>query len=252
MVKVFRNTAWLLLLILLVSSCVSQKRLRYFQDKTPSITQYPVDTTYDAIIQPNDILEIFVASISEEASRYFNFSTTANPDVNNFVVDHYGYVQLPLVGNVYVAGLNTRSARDTVIHSLEKYLIKPSVRVNIRNFRVTVLGEVFHPGVYPVANEKITLTEALAFAGDLTPFALREKIMVIRETNGKKSFDYVDITARDFVISPFYNLHTNDIVYVETSRRKEILTNNYVSLLTIVTTPIVAVILALRVSNLIK
>ena len=145
-----------------------------------------IDTTYNALISPNDILSIFVASVSEEASKFFNFTSSVdegNTLANGYVVDHFGNIQIPLVGNVHVGGLTTSQARDVVIQKLGKYLVNPTVKLNIRNFRVTILGEVTNPGVYPVLNEKITLTEALALAGDITPYGLRENIMIIRETN---------------------------------------------------------------------
>ena len=177
---------WYFLIPVLLVSCTPQKRLTYFQDKGENLTSIPIDTTYNALISPNDILSIFVASVSEEASKFFNFTSSVdegNTLANGYVVDHFGNIQIPLVGNVHVGGLTTSQARDVVIQKLGKYLVNPTVKLNIRNFRVTILGEVTNPGVYPVLNEKITLTEALALAGDITPYGLRENIMIIRETN---------------------------------------------------------------------
>ncbi len=214
----------------LFSSCLPQQRITYFQQKDATRDAYPVDTTYHAIIQTNDILTIYVASLSAETASYFNFSDKVddvNSLANGYIVDFQGNIQMPLVGNVHVANLTTRAARDTVIKRLEKYLVNPSVKLNIRNFRVTVLGEVLRPGVYPVQNEKLTITEALGLAGDLTQYGYRENVMVVRESNGRKEFGLVDLTSRELFISPYYNLHANDVVYVEPNKRKRFLVENW-------------------------
>src|SRR4051812_18324315 len=83
------------------ASCVPQKRLTYFQDKDTSNTKFLVDTAYIVTIQPNDVLTIIVASTSDDAARYFNFSQSPDLLANSYVVDHFGNIQLPLVGNVH-------------------------------------------------------------------------------------------------------------------------------------------------------
>ena len=243
---------WYLLLPVFLFSCTPQKRLTYFQNKDDKKDSIPIDTTYNALICPNDILSIYVASVSEEASKFFNFSTVpddGNSLVNGFVVDHYGNIQMPLVGNVHVGGLTTPVARDTVLSKLSKYLVNPTVKLNIRNFRVTILGEVARPGVYPVLNEKLTLTEALALAGDITTYGRRENIMVIREISDKKEFGTVDITSREFFSSPYYNLRTNDIVYVEAAKRKRIFTENFTRVLSWITVPVSSMYLIYRITQ---
>ncbi len=243
---------WYFLLPVIFISCTPQKRLTYFQDKGENMSQIPIDTSYDALIYPNDILSIYVASVSDEASKFFNFSTgpdDGNSLVNGFVVDHFGNIQMPLVGDVHVGGLTTSDARDTVKAKLSKYLINPTVKLNIRNFRVTILGEVSRPGVYPVLNEKITLTEALALAGDISNYGLRENIMIIRETNNKKEFGSVDITSRKFFSSAYYNLRTNDIVYVETARRKRVFTENFTRVFSWITVPVSTIYLIYRITE---
>ncbi len=243
---------WYFLIPIFLFSCTPQKRITYFQDKGENMTSIPIDTSYNALICPNDILSIYVASVSEEASKFFNFS--AGPDAGNalangYVVDHFGNIQMPLVGNVHVGGMTTSQARDQVIQKLSKYLVNPTVKLNIQNFRVTILGEVTNPGVYPVLNEKITLTEALALAGDITSYGLRENIMIIREVNDKKEFGSVDITSRKFFSSSFYNLRTNDIIYVEAAKRKKIFTENFARVLSWVTIPLSSAYLIYRIAQ---
>jgi polysaccharide biosynthesis/export protein len=224
--------------VLVFTACIPQKEIVYFQQR-PAIDTLvvPPDTTFKALIHSNDILTIYVASLSTEASKYFNF--TEKPDdqnsmANGYLVDANGDIQLPLVGNVRVVGLTSSQARDTIEHRLQKYLITPSVKLNIRNFRVTVIGEVTHPGIVSVQNERITLPEAIALAGDLTVYASRINVMIVRETNGKREYGFVDLTSRELFTSPYYHLHSDDVIYVEPTHYKRFLAQNYYRVLPVI------------------
>jgi polysaccharide export outer membrane protein len=233
------KTPWQFLLMfscivfaLLFSSCLSQKEFTYFQPKDSLQVAVMIDTGYKPVIHKYDMLSIYVSSISEEATKFFNFSAEGKADENTsannqYVVDEKGNIQLPLTGAVPVEGLTPIEATEVVKQRLDKYLINPAVKLNISNFHVTVLGEVNKPGVYTVPNERITLTEALGMAGDLTLYGLRNNITVVREVNGKKEFAVVDITTRDFFASPYYHLQGNDIVYVEARTQKKFTVQNW-------------------------
>lgn len=216
-------------LSLLISACTPYREILLFQPSETDSLSKVVDTTYRPVIQPNDILDVFVMSTSPEASRYFNYSTEVgqNSSLSGYLVDKKGEIDLPIVGAVRVAGLNSSDARDTVAHRLAKYLIAPSVKLTIRNFRVTILGEVMRPGVYAVPNEKMTLPEALALAGDLTVFSERNDITVIRDSAGYKSYAEVSLNDRTLFTSGYYNLHANDILYVKPTKKKRYLGENF-------------------------
>ncbi len=242
--------AALLLLAVGLFSCGSLKPVIYFQANESQDTVMTFkDTGYVALIQPNDILNIFVASISAEASQYFNYSDNPNDDnsmASGYLVDSYGDIQMPLVGVVRLAGLSSAAARDTITKRLEKYIINPSVKLSIRNYRVTVIGEVAHPGVFSVPNERITLPEALALAGDLTIYSNRENIKIVREFKGHKEFAVVDLTSRDLFKSPYYYLHCNDIIYVEPTKKKLFLTQTYYRVLPVIFGGIATVLIVLQ------
>jgi polysaccharide export outer membrane protein len=235
--------------------CLSQKKVTYFQQKTDTTQAVPYDTLFITVIHPNDIVNVFVTSINAEASRYFNFADRPDnaavnlpgtPGANGYIVDAYGYVQLPLVGSVLVGGLTSKEARDSITKKLEKYIQTPSVKLNIQNFRVTILGEVARPGVYYVSSEKMEVTSALAMAGDLTIFAKRENVSIIREENGKKTFGTIDLTSRDLFHSPYYNLHSNDIVYVEPLKSKKFQAQNWYRVMPFVLSSISVAIVLIR------
>ena len=114
---------------------------------------------------------------------------------NTYLVNASGNIEMPLIGPVKVAGSTSQVAKY-LIKNKREVSIDPSVRVRIKNFKVTVLGEV--PGIYTIPNEKVTLIEALGLAGDLTIFGKRTNVLLIREGDGKREFKRIDLTSRQF------------------------------------------------------
>jgi polysaccharide export outer membrane protein len=236
-----------------IFACVSPKQIVNFRedkDEDAAFASAISDSHYVAIIQPFDLLNIYVSSASSEASSYFNFSERPedqNSLANSYLVDVRGYIRLPLVGDIAVAGLTSIQARDTVTQKLKKYLINPSVKLTIRNFRVTVLGEVTRPGVVTVQNERITLTEALAMCGDLTVYSRRDNVLIIREEDGGKSYGQVDLNSRELFTSEYYYLHANDIIYIEPLKTKKAMAENWYRILPIIFSGISLMLAALAV-----
>lgn len=237
----------LIFLALSFASCRGTKDVTYFQEGRESSGNdrvvfpnfdkdaKPKIPTFEAIIQPNDILSIYVSSLSPEATAFFNETNT--PDQSNsafttrtsvgYMVDATGFIEMPLIGKVKVGGLTTKVARDTLTHRLEAFLQSPTVRIYYENFRVTILGEVARPGVFTVTNEKLSLTEALGMAGDLTVFGDRKRVTLIREENDEKKFVQIDLTSRDLFQSPYYYLHSNDVLYIEPVKARVAQADNF-------------------------
>ena len=82
------------------------------------------------------------------------------------------------------------------------------------NFRISVLGEVARPGTFTVLEERISLPQALGLAGDLTINGDRSHLLLIRNENGKKINELIDLTKSEILESPFYFLRQNDVIYV--------------------------------------
>jgi polysaccharide export outer membrane protein len=221
-------------------SCIDSRKIVSFQaDPATDSAVFAAwrDTPYVPIIQPGDILSIFVTSSSPEVAKYFNFSERPEDQssmANSYIVDASGAVRLPLVGFIEVAGLTTLSAHDTLTRRLEKYLLSPTIKLNIRNFRVTVMGEVMHPGMVTTNNESISLPEAIALAGDLTVYSRRDNIMVIRQERGKKEFGTVNLESREVFASPYYHLHSGDIVYVQPLKTKKAMAETWYRIIPVI------------------
>jgi polysaccharide export outer membrane protein len=137
-----------------------------------------------------------------------------------YLVDAQGNIEFPVLGRLKVAGMTRTEVMQMLYSKIATYIKNPIVNLRIANFKISVQGEVTAPGSYPVNSERITLVEALSMAGDLTIYGKRNNILIIRETNGVKTFNRVDITKPDFLNSPFYYLSQNDVVYVEPNKSR--------------------------------
>jgi polysaccharide export outer membrane protein len=249
----------LFLSFITITSCVSRKQIAYFQKGPNQSDTIAVAKAYIPKIQSGDILDIKIGSLSAAASSFFNPYSAAPgvPDnassgaVNGisaatptglstgsvqtaptgYLVDSAGMIEMPIIGAVKVAGSSTSEVRDALKPILAKYLKEPTVSVRFLNYKISVMGEVARPSVYVIPNERVTLPEALSMAGDLTIFAKRENILVIRDENGKKEFGRVNLTSRDVYSSPYYYLHANDVVYVEPGKGRVAQTDKVYQLL---------------------
>jgi polysaccharide biosynthesis/export protein len=222
---------YLSFLLILISSCSSYKNVPYFQDLNHNqITQDQINNYSPLLIQPADILGINVNSRNPESSAIFNYNLNhvnggsidnagENP-ITGYLVDEKGDIQLPLLGNLKVAGLTTSQLNAKLDEMLLTYYKDPVVNVRLINFKVSIFGDVLRPNVYNLQNERTTVTEALSLAGDLNITAKRTNIILIREQNGKRSYIPIDLTSKKLFDSPYYYLRNNDEIYVQADRVK--------------------------------
>jgi polysaccharide export outer membrane protein len=232
MFKLQRNIWIYVLLISIMCSCVSTKDATYFNNLKDSEIAVQVQDL-EPVIQKNDLLSISVNSLNVEASKIFNSpnatvveasrtETSATSQAAGYLVNQEGFIQFPILGKIQAAGVSKKQLRDKITQSIkEKQLLRdPIVDVRYLNYKVTVLGEVGRPSVINVPNEKITLLEALGLAGDLTIYAKRNNVMVLREEDGKRIIKRLNLNSNELITSPYYYLKSNDIVYVEPNKAK--------------------------------
>jgi len=251
----FRPAVLLLLLsfvLIFTESCITRKDISYFQDISDSASVQKITREFEAVIQAGDILSVHVTSLSQEASSFFNVvgETTDQQVANTYLVNALGEIEMPLIGAIKVGGSTSEIAKSNIKNKLQKYLVDPTVNLRIRNFKVTVLGEVDQPGVYTIPNEKITLIEALGLAGDMTIFARRINVLVIREESGERKFVKLDLTSKDLFESDYYYLHSNDILYVEPGKGKFASADAWYKILPIIFSGLTALGLFLTRSNI--
>ncbi|KUJ61705.1 sugar transporter [Flavobacteriaceae bacterium CRH] len=229
--SVFIKTTCLLSFIFLLFSCASRKKIVYYQNIDAMTTEQNANS-YEVKIQPDDLLMIIVSAEDPEIAIPFNLSTISTQSDSNlqsasgqrtiqsYLVDRNGNIEFPVVGKIQIGGLTRTEALQSLKDKIRVYIKNPIINMRIMNFKISMQGEVNIPGTYSVSSERVTLIESLSMAKDLTIYGKRDNILVIREINGVKSYNRVDITKADFINSPFYYLAQNDVVYVEPNRTK--------------------------------
>ncbi|RDV10670.1 polysaccharide export protein [Pontibacter diazotrophicus] len=216
---------------LVLSGCTNTKEAIYFNSVNNSEFTSDVQDL-EPVINSNDLLSISVSSLNPEASQIFNThyistlqqSTATNSllQTSGYLVDQEGYILFPHLGNIKAAGLTKKALKNSITAELtnKKLLLEPHVDIRYLNYKVSVLGEVAHPSVLTIPNEKVTLLEALGLAGDLTIYANRNRVLLIREEGGKKKLTRINLTTDELFTSPHYYLKSNDIIYVEPNKTK--------------------------------
>jgi polysaccharide export outer membrane protein len=208
-------------------SCIPAKNLKYFSNlPDSSVVHLPEIEKPQAVIMPDDILEIKIAGANETTTALLNtYSTTPNSAASSsggsgYLVDNNGDVEFPIIGKVRAAGLTKEEFKDRLKEKVAKYLKDPLVSVRFTNFRFTVLGEVKVPGSFLVPNEKVTVLEALGHSGDMTNYSRRTNVRVIRDSSGVREIGTLDFTNKNVFTSRYYYLQRNDVVYVEAEKSK--------------------------------
>lgn len=239
MIKIF---VYCILLSFFFTSCTSTKDLAYFQDVSRNTVTVEDAQAYTPVtIEPLDVLDVKISSLNPDASAVYNRGVVSNNATtitgnteqvgtpNGYLVDKNGFIQIPNLGNIKAAGLTIPEFKKSLTDLLTKYLKEPYVTANIINFKITVLGDVGHPGIIRVQNERISLTDAISLSGDLTNTAVRNNVLIIRELNGKREFIPIDMTSKNIFNSPYFYLKNNDILYVTPGKYKSTLATDNAS-----------------------
>lgn len=220
--------------LLLTTGCTSYKKSLYLQNEQV-LNQLTQGQLYDFRIMPKDELTITVSTSDPEASAPFyrklgqskeggSSSSMGMQDAKllTYLVDNDGNIDFPVLGMVKVMGMTTRECEAHFRELLKPYLKEvPNVTVRSSNYKFSVLGDVNAPGTYQVDDEKVTVFEALAQAGDLTLTSVRNDIQLLREDSvGRRQVHHLDLTQADVATSPFFYIQQNDVIYVKPSKAK--------------------------------
>ncbi len=192
------------------------------------VKSYESSKLYEPILQQDDLLSIIISAENPEITVPFNLpQIQGNYEINNnqngiktYLIDNQGFIEFPVIGKIKLAGLTRTEANKKLVQNISEYIKNPGVNLRILNYKVSVIGEVAKPGSFTIPNERVTILEALSLAGDMTIYGIRKNILIIREIEGKKTYNRVDITSSDFLNSPFYYLAQNDVVFVEPNKSK--------------------------------
>lgn len=216
-----------LLLFILLQSCASRKTVAYLQDINNN-SNSQTEANYEPVLKNDDLLSIIVSANDPEITYMFNipqiqgsYKVNENQDgIKTYLIDTKGEIEFPVIGKVQLAGLTRTQAVEKLTEKIKPYITNPTINLRILNYKISVLGEVNKAGSYSINSERITLLEAIANAGDLTIYGRRDNILIIREKDGKKTYNRIDITKSDFINSDFYYLTQNDVVIVEPNKTR--------------------------------
>ncbi|MCX6231896.1 MAG: polysaccharide biosynthesis/export family protein [Bacteroidetes bacterium] len=225
-----KNLSFIVIISIMIifSSCTSQKKLIYLQEKANNLNNEYANKGLDYRLRPNDMLFVKVSSINPDKSDFFNTETNASNSyqfqnelgiyLNSFTISDSGTVNFPLVGNVYVKNLTVSDAQKEIQKTISKFIKDASVTVKLANYRVSILGDVKMPGVYYFYQDKVNILEAIAKAGDLTVYGNRARVMLIRKTEKGDKVSLINLTDRDLLLKEEYHILPNDIIYIEPNK----------------------------------
>ncbi len=210
------------ILFCFLTSCYTKKDVVYFQNAKNFETIVDTDT-FKAKLKIGDILGINISTKNLEVTRPYNLVESTGSQggqLIDYLVDSEGNIDYPVLGKIKLLGLTVEEAKQLLKKKFEEgdLLKNPVVIIRIKNYRVTMMGWVNSPGVYPISGERISILEAITMAGDLQINGKRKDVLVIRDFNGTKTYTEIDLTSKEVFNSPVYYLTQNDIVYVKPNK----------------------------------
>lgn len=232
--KQLMNYCFVIVTILFMCSCSHYKDVPYFQNAS-EFDGSQGKQLYDMTIKPKDQLTIFVTSTPPDAAEPFSVNRPTAIDITTiknggipmnyyggssyYLIENDSTIEFPLVGKIKLVGKTIEQANQTIKELISPYFSKEvSYQVNtyIRNYDISVLGEVKTPNTFNIARNKCTVLEALAMAGDMTIYGKRDNVKILRELpDGTYEVHELDMRDANILNSPYYYLQQRDIVYVE-------------------------------------
>lgn len=260
--KMIRYFLWSLILIVTLSSCRLNKELIYMQGIEEAGTEvFKAPQQLEYKVQKSDVLYIKLNGMDDEVVGMFNPSAGASQSYERFdqasmyfsgyMVSDSGFITLPVVGEVYVENMTTRTIEELLLSKTAAYVKDASIVVKLANFKLTVLGEVNQPGMYYLYQNKANLLDVLSLAGDLTDYGNRKTILIIRPTETGSETFRLDLTDKNTLISEHFYLKPNDIVYVEPlpSKGIRLVITDYGSILTAISSTLTAIALIITLTR---
>jgi polysaccharide export outer membrane protein len=228
-----------LLFLLSMSSCKTNDELIYLKNLQQNDVMMSQPFSTDSYhLRPGDNLFIQVTSPNTEVNQLFNpaiqgnnsgtsqqFGSPSSQYLNGYLIDQDGFIELPVFGQLTVAGKTVREVKNLVVSKVDEYFKEASVIVRLLNFKVTIIGEVNQPGILYPYNNTYTLLEAISQAGGTTDYSSLKKAVIIRETPAGIINMEVDLTDKSFLTSNAYYLQPNDVVYVSPDKNKNLKIN---------------------------
>jgi len=232
----------ILSIVLIFSSCRNSQDLVYMNNlQHNEYLPAANDTLTRYILQPGDILYVSIKSMSAEVNAMLNpeesmerqqsslssqkYTTPQGAYLYGYEISEAGQINLPILGNIAIAGHTQLEAQQIIQQQADQYLKEAVVKAKLLNYKVTVMGEVNHPGVYYNYSNNFTLPEAIALANGNTNFANIKKVLVIRANPEGNKAIRLDLTDKASWASEAFYMKPNDYVFVEPATNKNLQLN---------------------------
>jgi len=239
--KLFSKNQFVFLLIItsMITSCGAYKKIVYVQGagQTINFQGTVMDSIPAPILKIGDLLVITVNSTSPEIALPFNLplvpslQSMSNYDqsnssatggsgggLQNYLIDTQGNITFPVIGTIHAVGMTKNQLSEYIKQQIYPRYMKeePIISIRYANYKVSVLGEVAHPDVFYINNEKINIFETLALAGDMTIYGQRKNVLLIRESaKGERKTYRLNLTDPNIINSPYFYLQQNDVLYIQ-------------------------------------
>ncbi|MBT5274176.1 MAG: hypothetical protein HOL74_05050 [Flavobacteriales bacterium] len=242
---------YILLFLFTFSSCITNRDLEYIRSSKE--IKNAKANKHDYRLQMGDLISIQINTTTEQQHDFFNKENLANsqlmmqnPYLYGYIIKEDGNLDLPSFGKVRAEGFTLQELENVIRKIAESYFESPIVKLNIINFKISILGEVNNPGTFKIIDPEVNILYALSLSGDMTQFGNRRKVKVIRNENELNRVFYVDLTKKGVLNNADFMLQPHDIIYVSPLRKKFYAFNNISN---IVSMSLSAVTLFLLINN---
>lgn len=217
-----------LFVTLILSSCVTQKKIEYLQQKGSAPKDYTNSYIPDYHLQVNDEVVVQISSFDDMSANLFSSGnsqglSSINPYGASLMsrgIDKDGYLELPVIGKIFAKDKTISELINIIKESLANILNQPIVSIKLVNKNVTVLGEVKSPGHYPYTTDKLSIFQALGMAGDIGEYGNHKSVILIRNENEVNKRIELNLLDARLLSSEYYYVNPGDVIYVKPYRSK--------------------------------
>jgi len=213
--------------LLLTTGCIPLKETMYMQGgKQPEAKDTLLSITDEYYLRPNDYLYISVSTADTKLSTFFNSGSQSSGGQTNskftyYLIDDKMNIDFPFVGQINLKDCNLKMAKAKIRIALLPYLNEANLIVKLANTQYTILGEVRKPGVLDMKKDQVTIFEAIADAGDLTTYAKRKEVVLLRKTKKGEQTHVLDLTNPSIINSEYYYIYPNDLIYIRPMKARQ-------------------------------
>lgn len=243
-----KGILFLLIAIFSLSSCYTRRDTNLLQERE-SLPQYEKADYESYKLQVNDELLIRVLTTNVSLRKMFPevaFTSISRASTHRIYED--GTADFPYLPKVHLKGKTIKEAEDILREKLREFSEDVEVKLALQTQIFCVIGEAGR-GYFPIYKDRMTIFQALALSRGIGDGAVFSKVKIIRTTDEGTVIKSFDIRSRSIIDSEFYYIQPNDIIYVDTSKKKFWASSNVTSFLGLVTSSVTFLLTVINTIN---